>query len=293
MPHDFAFATYAEIPTLYRADQQVADRLTARGFTVEALPWDSPAVDWAGYRAVVIRSTWDYFDKPAAFAAWLDQLERLGVPVLNPVALVRWNMVKTYLRQLEQHGVRIVPTAWVEQGSTPDLAALIDSRGWGDVLLKPTISGGAIGIHKVPAGTAAQHQRTLHQMAQAGAVMVQPLLREIHDGEISILFADGVYTHSVRKYPAADNIFVQEIYGGRAEPYQPEPALIEQARTLLETARTLTGVDGIAYARVDGLLLGGQFHLMELEVIEPYLFLDDFPAAADAFAQALITRSQR
>jgi len=255
--------------------------------TVIPAAWDDASVDWSIFDAIVIRSTWNYFDKPTEFTAWLQHIESAGLPLLNPLKVIRWNMVKTYLRQMEAEGLRIVPTAWVEQHTAPDLAQIVAERGWGDVLIKSTISGGAKGIHQVPAGQAAAHQSVLAEMAQACPIMIQPVLPEIRDGEISVLFAGGVFAHSVRKFPADGNIFVQRTHGGYEVPYQPSAALIAEAAGVIEVARRLSGEQTIVYARVDGVLINGHFTLMELEVLEPALFVDYAPAAADQFAAAI------
>ncbi len=282
-----AFVTYSPDPALQPSDQLIADALTARGVTVVPAAWDDPSVDWSVFDAAVIRSTWNYFDKPVEFTLWLDHIESVGLPLMNPLKIIRWNMVKTYLRTMESEGLRIVPTVWVEQNTAPDLVAIVAERGWGDVLIKSTISGGAKGIHKVPAGQAADHQTVLAEMAQACPIMIQPVLPEIRDGEISVLFAGGKFSHSVRKFPAEGNIFVQETHGGYDVPYQPSQALIDQAAEVIEIARKLSGEQNIVYARVDGVLIDGQFTLMELEVLEPALFILYAPAVAENFAAAI------
>lgn len=291
MPH-LAFVTYTPNPALQASDQLIADALAELGTTVTAAPWDDHSIDWTAFDSVIIRSTWNYFDHPTAFSAWLDRIEALGVHLINPYPLIRWNMVKTYLQPLEAAGVPVVPTEWVAAGTAPDLAALVKRRGWGDVLLKPATSGGAKGIIKVAAGKAHEHQAALEDLAQAGVVMVQPMLREIHDGEISILFAGGEFTHAVRKFPAENDIFVQRAHGGHEVAYHPPYALIDEAAAVLDAARKLSGVHHITYARVDGLILDGQFTLMELEVLEPALFVNHAPQVADRYAAAFLMATQ-
>lgn len=283
-----AIVTYTPNPEIHASDQLIADILAQRGVTVVAAPWDDPSVDWSAFDAAVIRSTWNYFDMPVEFTAWLNHIEAVGLPLMNPLKIIRWNMVKTYLRQMESEGVRVVPTVWVEQQTAPALAEIVAERGWGDILLKSTISGGAKGIHKVPAGKAAENQAVLVEMAQHCPIMIQPVLPEIRDGEISILFAGGKFSHSVRKFPADDNIFVQQRYGGHEVVYHPSEALIAEAAGVLEVARKLAGEQTIVYARVDGVLIDGQFTLMELEVLEPALFLNYAPEVAEKFATAIL-----
>src|SRR5262245_54414390 len=108
-----AFATCTRYPDLYDDDQLARDALKQRGIEVEPLIWDQPNGDLSRFRAIVVRSTWDYWTKYPAFLAWLDQVEKSGVPMLNPVSTIRENTRKTYLKRLAQAGVATVPTRWV------------------------------------------------------------------------------------------------------------------------------------------------------------------------------------
>lgn len=141
--HRFALVTYAADPEVQSDDRALVEALHRRGVASVACVWNDPRVDWTAFDAVVLRSTWDYFLEPDAFGAWLDARDAEGTRVLNPTSVVRWNMDKRYLRDLAARDVAIVPTRWVERGSSVALDALLDERGWDEVVVKPSVSGGA------------------------------------------------------------------------------------------------------------------------------------------------------
>ncbi len=285
-----AFATYAAQAGGEADDAYLVDALAALGVTAESRAWNDPAVRWGRYDAVVLRSTWDYFLQPARFSAWLDARDAEGTRVLNPTSVARWNMDKRYLRELEAAGVAVVPTHFAEPGVAPDLAAVMDARGWTEVVVKPAISGGAHQTWRATRAAAAAQQPRVAALADHSAVLVQPFVREIaEEGEWSLLFFGGAYSHAARKIPQAGEFRVQKQYGGAYVAGVAPPAAREAAARVLEAARSLAGggVAALPYARVDGCMVGGEFLLMELEVIEPALFFAQDPPAAARCATAL------
>lgn len=254
----------------------------------EWVVWDDPTVDWARYEAVVIRSTWDYHRSLTRFLRWCDQVQA-ATRLVNPVSLARWNAHKRDLGDLAGAGVPVVPTELVTGGSGgpgESLAAVADRRGWDEVVLKPAVGAGSLGTSRHrPDDPAAE--RAFAALAARGDVLVQPFLSEIESrGETSVVVVDGTVTHAVAKVPAAGDFRVQEQYGGRrwaVEPTAAEVALALEAVTVAEaTARPV-------YARVDCVTVDGAPHVMELEVIEPALFLPLAPAGtADALVAAVV-----
>src|SRR5262245_64320922 len=121
-------ATFTGLPALTADDKLLAEELRGRASCVEALVWDDPGVRWAELDALVLRSCWDYHRRPAEFLAWIERLEREGVKVWNPPALVRWNAHKSYMRDLEAAGTAVLPTAWLSSATPADLDALLDER---------------------------------------------------------------------------------------------------------------------------------------------------------------------
>jgi glutathione synthase/RimK-type ligase-like ATP-grasp enzyme len=282
-PRAIGLATFAGEPALTEDDRLLAAELRRRGARAEALVWDDPAVRWAAFDRVVLRSCWDYHRRPAEFLAWIDRLEGEGVPVSNPPALVRANAHKSYLRDLQAAGVPILPTAWLPRGSRADLEAVLAERGWPEAVVKPAVSASAHGTWRTDRARARQDQRLLDEMLERGEALVQPFAPEVaRQGEWSFVFLGGGYSHAVLKRPAEGDFRVQTELGGRADALPPPPSLRGQAEAVLQR------VEGWLYARVDGIDREGTLVVLELELIEPFLFLADDPAAPSRFAEAIL-----
>ena len=279
-----ALVTCERLPALYGDEQELPARFAAAGVAAEPVVWSDAGVDWSRYDAVVIRSTWDYFERIGEFTAWIDRLEQAGVPLQNPARLVRWNLDKRYLAELETRGVRIVPTRFFDAGARVDLAALLRDAGWSEAIVKPAVSGGAWRTHRVPVAGAAAAQRELDEILGRSGALVQPFLDEIaRVGEWSFLFFGGAFSHAVIKRPASGDFRVQAQYGGTHDAIDPPPpSLLAEARAVLDALPTPT-----AYARIDGVARDGRFELMEVEVIEPYLFFPGSPRAVDRYVSAI------
>ena len=279
-----ALATCSAVPDLYEEEREIVPRLQARGVDARAVVWSDASVEWASFDAVVIRSTWDYFERFEEFRAWLARIERSGVALHNPLPLVRWNSDKLYLRDLEAKGVPVVPTVFCEKGARGvRLEGILSDRGWPDAVLKPSVSGGAFRTHRVTAGNTAEAQREMEEILQSCAVLVQPFVPEIlSEGEWSFFFFDGQLSHSVLKAPAAGDYRVQTQFGGTASRPTPEPWMVEAARGVLSALPVRP-----TYARIDGVRRGKEFLLMEAELIEPYLFLAAAPEAMESYVAVL------
>ena len=285
-----AFATSSKVPDLTSDDRLLVDALSARGVAGEPAVWNDPAAEWRRFGAVIIRSTWDYHLFPDAFAAWLDVLESASVPVWNPPSLVRWNAEKTYLRDLSARGVAVVPTLWVERGSLVSLGSVLAERGWNDAVVKPAISASAHRTWRTSVSRADADEPVFHAMVAEGRVLVQPYLSAVGEvGEWSLLFYGGEYSHAVLKRPASGDFRVQKEFGGTATLAEPVSEVIEAARMAL--VQSERGSARSLYARVDGCEIDGRFVLMEIELIEPDLFLRSHPRAPDRLAAAFVELS--
>ena len=279
-----ALATCTAYPALTADDQYLSRALHDRGVTAVPLIWDDPRVEWRGYDAVVIRSCWDYHQRSGQFLDWLNRLEQLGANVINPIPLLRWNLQKSYLRELAAAGVPVAPTAWIERGETTHLSAVLQRHGWREVVVKPVISATAFGTWRSgPTVSEADDARFVEQVRQC-EMMVQPYLRSIEaTGELSLVFLGGDYSHAVCKRPMAGDFRVQSDFGGTVESMQATAAQIAQAAAVVAAAPRPP-----LYARVDGCEIDGRLVLMELELIEPVLFLANGPHAAGRMADALL-----
>lgn len=268
-------------------DRLLMDALARRGVEARHVPWTAPLDAWEGAAACWIRSVWDYTQRPDDFLAWTRQMEG-RLPTWNAPALVRWNAHKSYLFELEARGVRLPPTVRVPRGGTADVAALL--ARWGGLVVKPAVDVGALNALRVGPGEAEKGQAHLDRVAQAEETLVQPFLRRIvEEGERSLLFVDGRFSHAVRKMPAPGDYRVQAAWGGRAGPVVPTAEEGDLARRVLDALPWPT-----LHARVDLVTLDdGAPALMELEVIEPHLFLAEAEGAADRLAEAVAARLGR
>ncbi len=278
-----ALVTCAAYPNLYEDDLLLVAALDDLGITGVPSIWSDDTIDWGGFDALVIRSPWDYFVRAAEFRAWLDARIASGVLMCNAADILDWNYDKGYLQDLEAAGMSLVPTICIARGERADVAALARARGWDDLVVKPTISGGAYRTYRFRVDDAATYADEIARTLEDRGVLVQPFLPEIlTGGELSMLFFDGVYSHAVCKRPTPGEYRVQFQYGGTNETVEVEPPLIAQARACVLAAPSLP-----VYARVDGVVVDGQFLLMELEAFEPLMFLARHPEAPARFARAV------
>ena len=286
---EVALVTYDARRDVTDDDRLFADALAARGVSVHAIPWSDVSTRWSSFDAVVVRSCWDYFLRPDEFHAWLGHLESNRARVFNDVATLRWNADKTYLRELEARGVPVIPTRWLERGTASSLRALRRSTGWSELVVKPTVSGGAHRTWRALPGDEVDDDSRLATMVDDGAVMVQPLVDVIErEGEWSLVFIDGDYSHAVLKRPRNGDFRVQREHGGSLEAGEPPAPVISAAERIL--ASTPTVDEPPLYARVDGCIVDGELLLMELELLEPELFLRCAPTASARMAEALLGR---
>ena len=278
-----ALVTYRGLPDLNADDRRAAAALEDLGLRADAACWDDPAVDWAGYGAVVLRSTWDYHLRFGEFHAWIDRMEALRVRLWNRPAVVRWNTDKGYLARLSHPRLRPPPTEILHRGSAVDLAALLRAHGWHEAVMKPAVSADGFSTERTSRAQAGSDQPVLDAMLARADVVMQELVPEIRtNGEISLIFFGGVFSHAVSKRPKAGEFRVQERLGGVIVRTDPPRRLIDDARDLLET-----WAPECLYARVDVVATGERFVLMEVELAEPSLYLQHDPQSALSFARAI------
>ena len=268
-------------------DRLLAEALRARGLTSARVDWALPDVDWSRYRCAMFRTTWNYFKRFREFQAWLERAERT-TRVLNTPATVRWNWDKHYLADLEAQGIPVVPSRFIERGEARSLGHILAESGWSDAIVKPCISGGAYHTYRIHAGNAAEVDEAVRGLLDDGSLMLQPFQDEIvRTGEDTLMVLGGRYTHAVRKRAKAGDFRVQDDFGGTVERLEPEPEQMELAeRAMAACARA--GLPAPVYGRVD-MVRGndGRFAVMELEIIEPELWLRYHPPAADVLADAI------
>ncbi len=282
-----ALATCRVLPELTADEKLLAKSLQALGFDAQPLIWDEPSAPPGDLAAVVIRSCWDYHKKPAEFLAWLKSLETARVKVLNAPPVLRWNLDKSYLRELAGRGITIPPTTWFERGAKVSLPAVLASNNWHKAVLKPTISATAWRTFLVTPENAAELQSEFESLLLDGGAMVQKFVAEVQTrGEWSFVFFDKTFSHAVLKRSRAGDFRVQHDFGGHVEASAiPGPDLVAAAQRVVNAVPM-----DLTYARVDAVEIAGELSVMELELIEPALFLGNDELAAQRFATAIVGR---
>ncbi|MGB1586242.1 MAG: ATP-grasp domain-containing protein [Thermoplasmatota archaeon] len=248
---------------------------------IDAVPRDWKAIEPDG-TPVLIRTPWDYAQHAMRFMGWLDALDAADTPVLNPTDVLRWNLDKRYLLDLEVKGHAIVPTRAVR--SLDKAVETAQRAGWADAVAKPVIGGGAEGLHRIRDGQLVEVNADANPWGAAGAtgrILVQPYLPEIQAGEWSLYFFAGAYSHAVLKTPAAGDFRIQEEHGGATQAAKPPAHVLAAAQAIS------ADVPDALYARVDGVVVDGRFLLMELELIEPELYFRYADGAEARFAKAV------
>ncbi len=265
-------------------DHMAITPLSQLGWEVRQVSWHAPNVDWNEFAAVVIRTPWDYHLHLAEFLAVLEQIDASGARLLNPLEVVRWNVDKTYLRELESNSVRIVPTVWKTSPTLDDLSAAIESFASDELVIKPTIGAGARDTFRWRRDTDENFTNQIIACYENRLAMIQPFVSNVVEiGEWSLFYFDGKYSHTVLKKPKHGDFRVQEEYGSWLRAMEPPSQHLSLAEKSLAVIRK-----ELAYARVDIVELhGGEPAIIELELIEPSLYFLYDEESPNRFARAL------
>jgi hypothetical protein len=266
---DVALVTCTRVAQGDDDDHLLAAALTRLGLSVAFVCWDDPDARWPVAGMAVVRSTWDYHERLDAFLGWADFVGSVTT-LRNDAATIKWNSHKGYLLDLQARGVEIVPTTLVRAGERAEL-------GPGEVVVKPAVSVGAERTFRFAS------QADLDALTATDDALVQPYVDAIETkGELSIVCIDGEPSHAVRKVPASGDFRSQEEHGAQITSVEVEGTHRALARTALSTLERVP-----LYARVDAVDTDSGLQLMELELIEPTLWLRWHPPAADTLAAAI------
>lgn len=273
-----ALLTYQEEPALADSEQLLPPAFEKEGLKAEAAPWDGD-VNWKDYPTIILRACWNYHLKKDEFITWLENQSNEGRKIWNPLEVLKWNTDKHYLLDLEQRGVKIIPTVLLEPADERNLSDILKVKNWEIGVVRPTVGASAFEVKKF---TQASARDSEEQLDRSKPWIIQKFCPEINtEGEYSFMFFNRKYSHAVMKKPKDDDFRTQPHYGGIEWEVEAEEKLIEQASSVLDK------VDGpLLYARIDGVVIDGDFHLMELELAEPYLFFGSHPEAPKRFVEA-------
>lgn len=288
-----ALATCAELPHLDADEAPLVAALHARGVVVSHPAWDGGDAPFLDADLTVIRSTWDYTRKAAAFVHWAARIDAgSGGRLCNPARVVQWNHHKRYLLSLAERGADIVPTLYLPAGSRLELERAVKDAGWLDgVVGKPAVSAGSRDSIQVPPTGLAAAQPWFDAMLATRDLLVQPFVPGIAEGELSLIYLEEAgqlrFAHAVNKVPAQGDFRSQPEFRSTVARTDPPPAFRQAADRILALV-----ADPLLYARVD-LVAGadGQPWLMELELIEPSLYLSWNPPSAERLADAIVARA--
>ncbi|MBG85094.1 MAG: hypothetical protein CMJ40_11195 [Phycisphaerae bacterium] len=292
-----ALATCEELPEWEVDDRPLHEALHANGVDFDHACWSDRSVEWSAYDACLIRTTWDYAHRRDEFVDWAERAAGL-TRLFNPFDTIRWNTCKSYLLDLEQAGIPVIPTHWLEPGDSFDLKTILHENRWKRGFIKPRIGATARATFRFDLDdeTLQAADDHLASLLENEAALVQPYLPDVETiGEWSAIFIDGMMTHAVQKIPVAGDYRVQDDFGATDRPYQPDISELELVNGVMNTLisnRQWTGESQRAplYARIDILKDGTQSMVNEVELVEPSLFFRHGPHAAESLASSLIER---
>lgn len=267
-------------------DHLLEEPMSEAGWQLQTLSWREKDVDWNQFDVVLIRSPWDYQKDAKAFLSCLQRIEASSAVLENPLALVRWNIDKAYLREIEQKGIPVVPTLWQSRFDLQTVQRAFTHFDTDELIIKPLVSANADDTFRLDSSTLQACAGQLAEVFCQRQHMIQPFLNTVIDeGEYSLFYFGGQYSHAIIKRPKEADFRVQEEHGGRLESIEPTPELL----TLAE--RTLAAIPyPPLYARLDFIRHGPGFAVMELELIEPSLYFNMDEESPRRFSRAFVEK---
>lgn len=246
--------------------QKLGPAFADQGMQLDQVRWRDAATKASDYQAMLPLFVWDYFEgNEVAFMETMREVSN-KTRLLNSYDVLNWNSDKSYLNDLQKKGAPIIETITLDRVTQPDIQSAFMQLDTDKLVIKPIVGGGAwrqVLLHENDPFPNAE------DLPPEGA-LVQPFLPSVtEEGEYSFLYFDGAFSHAVLKIPKSGDYRIQSIYGGAEQTYHPSTSEKEVAQQILNTLDFVP-----LYARVD-LLRGtdGQLRLIELELIEPYLYL--------------------
>ena len=264
-------------------DDLVKIALENQGLKVLRLSWDDSGFNWSTTKYILFRTTWDYFDRFTEFSTWLENVSK-QTKLLNSKDIIHWNLDKHYLLDLQQKGIHICESFFVEKGTSFSLLEISEKLQLNNFILKPCVSGGGRHTYKINKESIEKHNTIFNNLISKEAMIIQPFQHNIIDkGEISLVIINGVYTHAVLKIAKKGDFRVQDDFGGSVHNYTPNKKEISFAEKCIEACSETP-----IYARVDIFIdNNNELALAELELIEPELWFRNHTNAADKLANAI------
>ena len=255
----------------------------AQGLKVDITYWDNPTYEWQETKSVLFRTIWDYFERFDEFWEWLEQV-KTKTRLINSYELIKWNIDKHYLKDISSWGIETVPTYFADKGCNMKLHEIAKRNQWKDLVIKPAISASAFKTYKILANEIQANEKLFNSLVQERNMLVQPYFETITQlGEASLMVFDGKFTHAILKKAQPGDFRVQDDFGGTVHNYIPTKAEINFAEKVFETCKTKP-----VYGRVDIVWDNDKnFYLSELEILEPELWIRNYPKCAERIAEAV------
>lgn len=268
---------------VFYEDFLVQQALSKIGLKTLRLSWDDSNFRWSSTKAILFRTTWDYFERFAEFSKWLENVSKQTL-LLNSEAIIRWNIDKHYLKDLKENGINVTETYFLERYSKQTLNELHNLLDWKDMVLKPCVSGAAWHTYKLNSINLEAHEVILSELLNQEAMMLQPFQHNIVlQGEISMMVFNGKFTHAILKKAKPGDFRVQDNFGGTVHHYSPTHEEIIFSEKAVKACPELP-----IYARVDIFTdNNGNIALSELELFEPELWFRYYFEAANVLAKAI------
>jgi glutathione synthase/RimK-type ligase-like ATP-grasp enzyme len=264
-----AILTCVKLPELNPEDQKIIPELAKHNIEATAVIWSDKNINWTAYDYLIFRNTWDYFERETEFNIWLDHIEKLGIKTLNPIQVIKKNIHKFYLQELQLQGISILPTIFIEKTSDLNLGEIIPSH-WKKAVIKPAFSAGSYLTEVFDIEDIAAINEKFAPIAKDKELLLQEFAPQIQSiGETSFIFFNKKFSHAVNKKPVDGDFRVQSLFGGKYNLVQPSQQLIKQAQKVVDTF-----TEELLYARVDGIIIDDTLNLMEIECIEPDLYFN-------------------
>lgn len=281
-----AFLSMDKMEGFFTYDDLLVEPLKKFGWKVETVSWRDKNINWRDYEVVIVRSTWDYQKSPEEFLRVLEEINS-QTQLENNLEIIKWNMDKTYLRNLEVKGIKIVPTIWRDRFNRNELPSFFEELKTDEIIIKPTISANADNTFRIKAADLDTHILILDTTFKNRAVVVQPFMKKIiTEGEYSLFYFGGKYSHAILKTPKQNDFRVHEEHGGKLQLVQPEEEMKKEAEKILKAIE-----QNLLYARIDFVRTDeNDFALMELELIEPSLYFNMDPKSPERFAEVFNNR---
>lgn len=280
------FLSMDDLGSYVSDDDLAVAHLAALGWQPDTVSWRDKSVDWNDFEAVIIRTPWDYQRDPDKFLQVLENIESSSAHLENSLDIVRWNLNKKYLADLESKGIAIVPTIWKAKGiSAAEVDGWLGHFGTTELVIKPTVSATAEHTYRI-----SRFDPELTDVFEEREYMVQPFMPAIvQEGEYSLFDFDGEFSHAILKTPKTKDFRVQEEHGGIIKGHEPDGNLRAAAKRVFDAMGEVP-----LYARVDLVRdENDNFLVMELELIEPSLYLRMDAGAPERFARAFDARMRR